>query len=290
MPIVHVVFNPTSGSYSPRKAEQILTQLRAVGLDPQPLLPRSLAESIQTVADLCKQTTPPTIVAVGGDGTVNTVINSMPQGSATLGIIPLGTANVMARELGISSQQDAIQRIARGTLRPFSVGEASSDTGVRRFVLMAGIGADAEAVADVRPLEKRLLGKGAYVLAGLRRCLDWDSRLITVSCGGQTCRCNSLIIANAAHYAGPYSLVPQASLFNRQLVIAPLPFSGPLGMLGFTASVFLRGRYKASDAFASEGNIIISITGDKPVQLDGDSFGTAPLTIRLIPDFNNLIV
>lgn len=289
MAIVHVVFNPTSGSYSSRKAEQILTQLRAVGLDPQPLLPQTLAESMQAVAELCKQAIPPTIIAVGGDGTVNTVINSMPQGSATLGIIPLGTANVMARELGIRSQQDAIQRIARGTVRPFSVGEASSTAGVRRFVLMAGIGADAAAVADVRSSEKRLLGKGAYVLAGLRRCLDWDSRLITVNCGGQTRRCNSLIIANAAHYAGPYRLVPQAGLFNPQLMVAPLPFSGPLGMLCFTAGLFLRGSYAAPDAFAS-GEDIISITGDKPVQLDGDSFGAAPLTIRLIPDFNNLIV
>lgn len=289
MQTVHVVFNPTSGSYSPRKAEQILTQLRAVGLDPQPLLPRTLTESMQAVAALCNQVTAPIIVAVGGDGTVNTVINSMSQGSATLGIIPLGTANVMARELGISSQQDAIQRIARGMVRPFSVGEANSSAGTRRFVLMAGIGADAEAVVDVRPSEKRLLGKGAYVLAGLRRCIDWDSRVITVRCNGQTRYCNSLIIANAAHYAGPYCLVPQASLFNQQLVVAPLPFASPLGMLGFTASVFLRGRYAATDAFCVEKESI-QIETDKPVQLDGDSFGTGPVIINLIPNFNNLIV
>lgn len=289
MSIVHVVFNPSSGSYSSRKAEQILTQLRAAGLDPQPVLPQSLAESMHAVAELCKQSPPPTIIAVGGDGTVNTVINSMSQGSATLGIIPLGTANVMAHELGICSQQDAIARIARGTLRPFSVGEASSAAGTRRFVLMAGIGADAAAVADVRSSEKRLLGKGAYVLAGLRRCLKWDNRLITINCAGHTCSCNSLIVANAAHYAGPYRLVPQANLFDAQLVVAPLPFAGPLGMLRFTAALFLRGRYEAPDAVNS-GEDIISITGDKPVQLDGDSFGTAPLTIRLIPDFNNLIV
>ncbi|MCE1225667.1 MAG: diacylglycerol kinase family lipid kinase [Geobacteraceae bacterium] len=289
MSIVHVVFNPTSGSYSSRKAEQILTQLRAAGLDPQPLLPRSFAESMQAVADLCTQATPPTIIAVGGDGTVNTVINSMPQGSATLGIIPLGTANVMARELGIRSQQDAIARIARGTLRPFTVGEASSTAGVRRFVLMAGIGADAEAVADVRPSEKRLLGKGAYVLAGLRRCLDWDNRQITATCGGQTRCCNSLIIANAAHYAGPYRLVPQASLFTPYLVVAPLPFNSPLGLLGFTASVFLRGRYAAPDALSVEKESILVET-DKPVQLDGDSFGTGPVTIRPIPSYNSLII
>ena len=158
-----------------------------------------------------------------------------------------------------------------------------------QFVLMAGIGVDAAAVADVRPAEKRLLGKGAYVLAGLRRCLDWDNRLITVHCAGQTCRCTSLIVANAAHYAGSYRLVPQATLFAPHLIITPLPINGPFSLLTFTASVFLRGKYEAAEAFSS-GLEPFTITGTKPVQLDGDSFGTTPLTIRVLPDFNNLII
>lgn len=289
MQTVHVVFNPASGSYAPARAEQILTGLRAAGLDPQPLLPQTLAESMQAVAELCNRTTPPTIIAVGGDGTINTVINSMPQGRATLGIIPLGTANVMARELGISSQQDAIARIARGTLRPFSVGEASSAAGVRRFVLMAGIGADAAAVADVRPSEKRLLGKGAYILSALRQCLNWDSGSLTVTIGRHQHSCHSLLVANAAHYAGPYRLAPRASLFTPHFELVPLLFRGPSDLLRFAGSVFIHGTYEAADAFCTSQEPIL-IEGDKPVQLDGDSFGTTPLTIRLIPDFNQLIV
>ncbi len=289
MQTVHVVFNPTSGSFSPARLEQVLAKLRGAGLDPQPLLPASLDEAHQRIALLCHQEDHPTIIAVGGDGTVNTVVNSLPQGAATLGIIPLGTANVMARELGISSLQDAVARIARATLRPFSVGEARSSAGTRRFVLMAGVGADAAAVADVRPHEKRLLGKGAYVLAGLRRCVDWDYSAVTVTCGAWQYRCNSLIVANAAHYAGPYRLVPQASLFEDRLVITPLPFSGPVSLLGFTGSVFLRGSYAAPEAFCCSQEPI-SITGNKQVQLDGDSFGTLPLQIRLIPAFNHVIV
>lgn len=289
MQTVHVVFNPASGSYAPGRSAQILAQLRAAGLDPQPLIPANQTEAQHAIADLCCQTTPPVIIAVGGDGTVNTVINSMPEGRATLGIIPLGTANVMAQELGIRSVADAVSRIARGSVRPFSVGEASGNAGTRRFVLMAGIGVDAAAVADVRPAEKRLLGKGAYVLAGLRRCLDWDNSLLTVHCAGQTCRCTSLIVANAAHYAGPYCLVPQATLFSPHLIITPLPINGPFSLLAFTASVFLRGRYESAESFSS-GLEPFTITGTKPVQLDGDSFGTTPLTVRVLPYFNNLIV
>lgn len=289
MQTVHVVFNPASGSYAPARAEQILTRLRAAGLDPQPLLPQTLAESMQAVAELCNTKSFPTIIAVGGDGTINTVINSMPQGSATLGIIPLGTANVMARELGITSQQDAIARIARGTVRPFTVGEASSSAGVRRFVLMAGIGVDAAAVADVRSSEKRLLGKGAYILSALRQCLNWDNSSLTVSIGQQRRSCHSLLVANAAHYAGPYRLAPRASLFAPHFELVPLPFSGPWDLIRFAGSVFIHGMNEAADAFCSAQEPIL-IEGDKAVQLDGDSFGSTPLTIRLIPDFNNLIV
>lgn len=289
MQTTHVVFNPASGSYSNSIKDAILDALRSAGTNPSPILPSSAEETETSVTNICKQFANPIIVAVGGDGTINTVINGMLQDSATLGIIPLGTANVMAKELGISSVYDAISRIAAGAVRPFSVGEASSAAGTRRFALMVGIGADAAAVADIRPGEKRLLGKGAYVLAGLRCCINWDSRLIKVSSGGHDLCCNSMIITNVAHYAGPYKLAPQASLFDPRLVIVPLPFSGPLGMLRFTASVFLRGRYDASDIFQSEQDSII-ISCDKPVQLDGDPFGTGPLIIKIIPGFNHLIV
>lgn len=286
---VHVVFNPTSGSYLMSKAEQILSLLCSEGLNPQSILPNSLADAHKKIGDICEQFTKPCIIAVGGDGTINTVINSMPLGRATLGIIPLGTANVMARELGIHSIQDAVKRIAGGTVRPFSVAEAVSSAGVRRFVLMAGVGFDAAAVADVRPGEKRLFGKGAYLLSGLRQCLHWDHRTITVKSGQQEVCCNSVLLANVAHYAGPYRLAPSASLFASHLVVVPLPFSGRFQFIRFIGSVLLRGSY-ASPASWCEEQGPIHVSGDKLVQLDGDSFGEGPVTVRLIPAFNDLIV
>ncbi len=289
MQTAHVVFNPSSGSYSNQIAERITTALASVGLTPHSILPRSLDEAKDAVSSICKQYTQPTIIAAGGDGTINSVINSIPQGGATIGIIPMGTANVMARELGISSADDAVARIARGDTRMFSVGEATSSAETRRFILMAGIGFDASAVADVRDSEKRLLGKGAYVLSGMRQLINWDSSVITVRSGDREIRCNSLIVANAAHYAGPYKLAPQASLFSRRLDIIPMQFSHPLSFLRFSCSVLLRGKLQKADRW-SVGEETIKISGEKKVQLDGDSFGTIPLSIRLIPDFNKLII
>ncbi len=287
---IHLFFNPASGGFTPARAERLLIRLRAAGLTVHPYYPHAQDEAQQTIAALCAQaTTPPTVIAVGGDGTVNTVINSMPQGKATLGVIPLGTANVTARELGIRSLRDAVNRIVRGAHRPFAVGEATSSVGTRRFILMAGIGCDAAAVAAVRPSEKRLFGKGAYILAGLRQYLQWDRSPLTITVAGHAITCTSAIIANAAHYAGPYRLAPQAGLLNDQLQIVPITFNRSLDLIRFTLSVLARRRFETSASLLVQQETI-TVSGGKPVQLDGDPFGSTPLTIRLLPAFNNLIV
>lgn len=284
----YVIFNPASGSYSPYRADRILKGLRAAGLPVEPLLPASQAEAIGAVRALCDPARPPLIIAVGGDGTINTVINGMTPQGATLGVIPLGTANVLAWELGIRSIETALKRIAHGRLRPFTVGEATSAEGTRRFLLMAGIGLDAAAVAGVRPAEKARLGKLAYLLSGLRQLWAWDDNIITVSDGQRSIDCHSAIIANACHYGGPYRLAPGAEIFAPRLELLPFQFPTRRSFFRAALPLVVAGRAPATAGWQlREGTL--TITGTKPVQLDGDSFGTGPLTIRLLPDFNRLL-
>jgi diacylglycerol kinase family enzyme len=224
---------------------------------------------------------------VGGDGTINSVINGMTPKGATLGVIPLGTANVLAWELGIRSIEAALKRIAHGQQRLFSVGEVSSAAGQRRFLLMAGIGLDAAAVAGVRPEEKARLGKLAYLLSGLRRFVDWDRSLLTVSDGRRSERCHSLIVANACHYGGPYRLAPGAEIFAPRLEVLPFQFPTRRSFLRIALPLVLGRPPVTVDWQLREGEL--SITGAKAVQLDGDSFGSGPLTIRLLADFNQLL-
>jgi diacylglycerol kinase family enzyme len=286
--IAHVVFNPTSGSYTPARVDRILHGLRRAGLAPQPLLPESMDEAISAVRDLCNPARPPLIIAVGGDGTINTVINGMTPQGATLGVIPLGTANVLAWELGIRSIDAALQRIAHGQQRLFSVGEATSARGTRRFLLMAGIGLDAAAVAGVRPGEKARLGKLAYLLSGLRQLRDWERGIITVSDGQRSENCHSVIITNACHYGGPYRLAPGAEIFAPQLAVLPFQFPTRRSFFRAALPLVLAGRPPVEPAWQmSAGQLTIS--GAKALQLDGDSFGNGPLTIRLLADFNRLL-
>jgi diacylglycerol kinase family enzyme len=284
----HVVFNPASGSYSPSRQARILSALQSAGITPLPLLPASEAEAIAAVRALCVAEEQPLIVAVGGDGTVNTVINGMLEQRATLGVIPLGTANVLACELGIRSLDDAVKRMASGRRRLFSVGEATSAAGIRRFLLMAGIGIDGAVVAGVREREKRRLGKLAYVLSGVREIWRWDRTELTVSDGRRTITCHSVVVANASHYGGPFVIAPQAALFSPRLDIVPLQLPTRRRFVRTVLSLLLRGETPAVDGW-QVGVDQLTITGTRPVQLDGDVFGAGPLKIRLLPDFNTLL-
>ena len=290
MRAAHVMFNPVSGSYSARRADQILSLLRGAGIEPQPMLPASEQAAKAQVRALCQGEHRPLIIAVGGDGTINTVINGLEPQSATLGVIPLGTANVLARELGIRTIADAVARIAAGSVRPFSVGEVASSAGSRRFLLMAGIGIDGAVVGGVRSGEKRRLGKLAYLLSALRQLRDWDRSALTVSDGQRSVECHTAIIANAAHYGGPYIMAPTADIFAPTLAVVPLATFSRRGFARFALTLLLTGRAPQSAEPWQVGAGQLTIAGEKAIQIDGDDFGSGTITVSIIPDFNDLLV
>src|SRR5918996_812051 len=109
------------------------------------------------------------VVAAGGDGTINEVVNGLVR-DATLGILPLGTANVLARELGLPLKaEEACKRILSGERARMDLGVAIDHEGVeRRFTCMAGMGLDAHAVSEGSPGLKRGLRALAFPLAALK--------------------------------------------------------------------------------------------------------------------------
>lgn len=284
----HVVFNPASGSFSQKRADKILAALGNCGIDPVPLMPASEADAIQQVKSICMKEENPLIIAVGGDGTINTVINGMIEKRAVLGVIPLGTANVLSTELGIRSADDAVNRIATGTEREFTVGEATTSAGSRRFMLMAGIGVDGAVVAAVRSREKKHLGRLAYVAAAMRAFYRWDSDFQSVSSERQSRSCHSVIVANAANYGGPFCLAPKAGIFTPHLQVIPLELTSRFSLIRLAFTMLLN-RFRQADEIWLHHTGDLHIAGNKAIQIDGDSFGSGPMTIRLIQGFNRII-
>src|SRR5215211_8519407 len=143
------------------------------------------------------------IVAVGGDGTVNEVINGLDK-NATLGILPLGTANVLAREIGLPLDVElACERILHGERVRIDLGVATNAEGVeRRFACMAGIGFDANVVRAVTPSLKRRLRGLAFALTAFKVLAKEDFPLVHVIHGDKTHVARFAIVANAHHYGG----------------------------------------------------------------------------------------
>ncbi|HJV34238.1 diacylglycerol/lipid kinase family protein [Geomonas sp.] len=283
-----LIVNPTSGTYSQKKIDHIMAILAERGLPPLLMPTASAADPARFAARICQENEAPLILVAGGDGTLNGVLNGLAPGAATLGVIPLGTSNVLARELEIHSVEDAVKRVIRGECRPIPVGEMICGGESRRFLLMAGVGVDGAVVRGVRLPEKRLVGKAAYALSALRLLFAWDRTPLMVTADGSNLSCDSVIVCNAAKYGGNFVLSPGGGLFTPGFQV--ICISG--GRLAYL-KIFLRlllGKISGSRSVTIFTASELKVEGGKAVQCDGDFFGCAPLTLKSIPDFVRVIV
>lgn len=225
------------------------------------------------------------VIAAGGDGTVNEVLNGLSDGAA-LGILPLGTANVLARELGLPLKpEDACRRILDGQRERIDLGVATDREGTeRRFACMAGLGFDADVVRTVPPRLKRYLKALAFPITGFRVWLEGDLPPIHVIDGDTIYVTQFAVVANGHYYGGEFRLgrgdgltsgeletilVERVSLLLRPDVLARLVSRKPLNrsMRSFTTQD-LRARAPGADV---------------PVQIDGEVWGRLPMSFRVEP-------
>jgi diacylglycerol kinase (ATP) len=283
-----IIINPTSGSYSQSLVESVTHTLTKNGLEPVLLPTRNAMDATLFASRICVDNPDPLILVAGGDGTVNGVLNGLQPGVATLGVIPIGTSNVLARELKIYSVTEAVKRVARGESRSIPIGEMECSGQKKRFLLMAGVGVDGAVVRGVRLAEKRRFGKGAYFLSALRVARSWERENLEVRVDGKSVSCHSVIICNAGKYGGNFVLSPHGDLFTPGFQVVCIT-GGPFSYL----KLFMRlavGRVAGSSALSILPGNEVEVAGWKDVQLDGDYCGCAPLRLKSIPDFVRVIV
>lgn len=226
-----------------------------------------------------------TVVAVGGDGTVNEVINGIAGTGATLGVLPAGTVNVCARELGIPfNVKKAVEVIAEGRVKHIDLGMANN----HHFVLMAGLGFDAEVVAHVFKPVKDILGASAYVLKGLETLARYSATNVTLEMPEETYKARAflVIVANFSTYTYNLKIAPYASPESGFLDICVFE-SSVLDKLKFirqVADVFLN-RHLLNDGvkYFRTSRVRISSSPEIMAQLDGDAFMPTPLEIKSVP-------
>ncbi len=284
-----LIVNPTSGHYSPDKVGDINATLTRHGLVPEVLLTGGPDDATRFARRICAEHGEPLIIAGGGDGTVNGVVNGLEHGKAAIAVIPLGTANVLARELAISSLDDAVARIVRGETRPMTVGLVEYGGKKRYFSLMAGVGFDGFVVEGMREKEKKALRQGAYLLSAARRLLAWERGRLDVIADGRPIACHSVIVCNASKYGGGFSLAPRASLFCSGFQVICVTSGTRLAYLKLTLQA-LAGRMIEGEHVSCFSAEDLAISGSKAVQVDGDFCCYSPVRMRTVEGFVRLVI
>jgi YegS/Rv2252/BmrU family lipid kinase len=231
------------------------------------------------------------VVAAGGDGTVNEVLNGL-SGQATLGVLPLGTANVLAREFGLPlDPAEACQRILKGERSRVDFGVATNDEGTeRRFACMAGIGFDAKVIGAVTPRLKRYLRRLAFQLTAFKVLFGNRFPTLEVSDGDQVHTARFAIVANGHYYGGDYRVSGPGLLtsgtFETILVERLSDLLRPDVIAGIVAR---RPLNRAMRSFTSTEVHARAPGADVPVQLDGELWGGLPMSFRIEPGALNVI-
>ncbi|MDR3580403.1 MAG: diacylglycerol kinase family protein [Oryzomonas sp.] len=284
-----LIINPDSGSFSRRRITQVVDSLKRSGLIPVIHPVRNPAEALPCCQAIRRVQEHPFVIVAAGDGTFNAVINGLGPGPSTLAVLPLGTSNVLAAELGISSLDDGIARICAGKTKPLSVGLLELAASRRYFALMAGSGLDGAVVDGVRPGEKRLLKQGAYALSAFRATLAWDSEMQEIVADGKRCLCHTVVVCNASRYGGSFRLSPNSDLFRPGFEIACVTSSHRRGYLAIARNLLL-GRRTPDTAITWLSAAELEFRGTKAIQIDGDFVGYGPARITAVADFAQLIM
>ncbi len=230
-----------------------------------------------------------TVVAAGGDGTVNEVLNGLgdaPQGfeRARLAVLPLGTVNVFARELGISPKFDRAWAVIRaGRELPIDLPkvEYGAERKPRYFAQLAGAGLDARAVELVSWELKKKIGTLAYVLAGLQALTAAQSG-ITVRSGALEASAGLVLIGNGRLYGGPFRVFPNADLRDGLLEVCVFRRVNWFTLARCAGPLLLLHRLPASGTEVLRATTL-SLTSASPVplQLDGELIGHLPATFSV---------
>ena len=286
---VLIIHNPTAGRHKRRRLHEVVERLEVLGctVTCRETGQRGDAELFAAEAspDLFDA-----VVAAGGDGTVNEVLNGLVEGAngLELGVIPLGTANVLACEIGLDAKDaDQVARaIAIGPARKVHLGIANR----RRFLLMAGAGLDAHVVAGVNIALKRHTGKLAYVVESLKQAVGYDFPLLTIRANGVEYEGRMAVACKGRFYGGPFIAAPDASLEAPKLDVCILPNTGMAGMLRYGIALPLGKLPGLPEVQVISAKSII-ITGPRgaPVQGDGDIVARLPAEIAVADETIDLI-
>lgn len=283
---VLVIYNPTAGPRQRRRFGETLRHLTMSGCTVA-VRETVAAGAAGMLARAALDEDHDVIVAAGGDGTINEIINAVAGTSAVLALIPLGTANVLAAEIDLPDDPRGVAEIiAHGKPRQIYLGAVDN----RRFTMMASFGYDAQAVDRVSLPLKRRLGKVAYVASAIVTWLRLRDVRFSLVIDGQPATAASVVVAKGHYYAGRYQCAPDARLDEPRLHVCLMERPGRWNLLRYALALGTGRLPRLRDVKIVPAQVV-RVTGPagEPIQADGDIVGETPAEFRVSTDRLNLL-
>jgi diacylglycerol kinase (ATP) len=285
---VCVIFNPVAKG---DKARHFRARLDDIGRQASLKLTRCAGDARALAAEAVREGFE-AVVAAGGDGTLNEVLNGIgdvPNGfeQARLGVLPLGTVNVFARELRIPMKLDAAWQIILGAKEaridlPFAESSPEGSPSRRWFAQLAGAGLDARAIELVDWRLKKKFGPLAYVYAGCKALLE-KKPLLMASNGVSKFDGQLVLIGNGRLYGGSFATFAEAQMDDGKLDVCIFPRTNLLTLLRCAVPLLCAGKLPegAVRRFQAE-EFTLSSSAPASFELDGELTGRVPVKFGVV--------
>lgn len=230
------------------------------------------------------------LVVAGGDGTLNEVLNGLPDPSQIpILILSAGTANMLARDLVLPRSLEALARVLEdGFVRTLDMGLVAE----HRFLLLVTSGYDAAVTEEIRKRRGKRLGYRGYVEPLIRALGSYNPTDLTVTVDGKrTITGRQVMVLNVRHYGGVFVFCNNARLDSGTLDICVFQRGSIAATLRYALAGLLGMVEKLPDVVHLTGRTVrIESKDPSPVEVDGDYFGATPLVVRLCPSVVPVLV
>ncbi len=275
--MLRVIYNPVSGPKIVSKIDRIHALLSTRGVRFEAVNTSGPGDAAMLAREAAHAGAE-TVMVVGGDGTVNEAANGLAGSRTRLAVVPHGTGNVFAREVGLpETVEGCLDLLDGGKTIEIPLARAES----RYFLLLASAGFDAEVVERMSHRQKNLLGIGAYVLAGMRHLLRSQPTMWIEFPGRERIEAQAVILCRGKKY-GLVTMAPGGNLEGDTFQVVALLKPGRLAILFFALDA-LRGKHASSpDVLMREArSVLVRCRIPSAVQVDGDYLGPLPVHFEM---------
>ncbi len=297
---LHVVVNPMAGNgRAGRRWPEYAKHLRAAGYDFKAYLTTGAGEATDIARRLARHDVP-ILVCVGGDGTMNEVVNGLidadrPVSEHTrLLVIPCGTGHDLSRSLGVRSVEDAIRALRDDCVATIDVGRISyldTQTGQltsRYFANVADAGLGGATALRINRTSKRFGGLVSYMSSAVRSVASFEPVTVDVTADGETVfdgRANMVVFANGAHFAGGMRVAPMASLCDGRLEVFVLEDVGRRALITDIMPRVYRGSHVGRPGVRHLSATRATVRCDEGmlIEMDGEQIGQTPIEVVVVP-------